>query len=62
VAESYYANAISIPLYFGLTEADQWRSFTRWSGASGMSEARLALGSVQFGLPYGIAGRDSSRR
>lgn len=24
-----------------------------------MSEARLALGSVQFGLPYGIAGRDS---
>jgi aryl-alcohol dehydrogenase-like predicted oxidoreductase len=23
-----------------------------------MSEARLALGSVQFGLPYGIAGRD----
>jgi aryl-alcohol dehydrogenase-like predicted oxidoreductase len=23
-----------------------------------MNEARLALGSVQFGLPYGIAGRD----
>jgi dTDP-4-amino-4,6-dideoxygalactose transaminase len=23
VAESYYSNAISIPLYFGLSDADQ---------------------------------------